>query len=100
VRTITQPEQTFNKLLEDEHCFSYSFFYILIPIVGYTLMYIFLTIGNGAPSVFTPWLNISKESYYSVNRFLLAPSMFLSWLTAVSVIQILGKFFNGSGTFE
>jgi len=63
-------------------------------------MYIFLTIGNGAPSVFTPWLNIPKETYYSVNRFLLAPSMILCWLAATSIIQILSHLFKGVGTFE
>jgi hypothetical protein len=63
-------------------------------------MYIFLTIGNGAPSVLTPWLNISKESYYSINRFLLAPSMVMCWLLAASVMQVLSKLFKGKGTFE
>jgi hypothetical protein len=63
-------------------------------------MYIFLTIANGAPSVFTPWLNIPKESYYSVNRFLLAPSMVICWIMATAVIQILSRLLKGSGTFE
>ena len=72
----------------------------MIPIVAYTLMYIFLTIGKGAPSVLTPWLNIPKDDYYSINRFLLAPSMILCWITASAVIQILTRIFNGAGTFE
>lgn len=63
-------------------------------------MYIFLTIGKGAPSVFTPWLNIPRDSYYSINRFLLAPSMLLCWITASAYIQIMSRSFRGSGTFE
>lgn len=63
-------------------------------------MYVFLTIANGAPSVFTPWLNIPKESYYSINRFLLAPSVIICWLVASSSIQIFSRMNKGEGTFE
>lgn len=73
---------------------------MLIPIVAYTLLYVFLTMAHGAPSAFTPWLSISKENYYSVNRFLLAPSMILCWLVATSVIQVLCYCMNGKGSFE
>jgi len=86
LQTITQPRKTFEGLLTYKNYFSLGFIYILIPIVAYTLMYIFLTIGNGAPSVFTPWLNIPKEDYYSINRFLLGPSMLLCWIVASAVI--------------
>lgn len=100
IYTIVQPRKSFERLINSANYFQLSFLYILIPIVGYTFMYIFLTIGHGAPSVFTPWLNIPKESYYAINRFLLAPSMILTWITASSVIQILARFFKGAGTFE
>ena len=63
-------------------------------------MYIFLTIGGGAPSVFSPWLNIPKESYYPVNRFLVAPSLIMAWLLSASVMQILSKLSKGVGSFE
>lgn len=98
--TIVNPKRGFERLLADRNNFPFAFLYILIPIVAYTLMYIFLTIGHGAPSVFTPWLNIPKEDYYAWNRFLLAPSMILSWLVATSVVQILSRTFNGTGSFE
>lgn len=100
IQTIVKPKKTFEELLINEKYFSLGFLFILIPIVAYTLMYIFLTIGNGAPSVFTPWLNIPKEDYYSVNRYLLAPSMILCWIAASATIQILSRIFNGAGTFE
>lgn len=63
-------------------------------------MYIFLTMADGAPSTFTPWLNIAKEDYYAINRFLLAPSMFICWFTAASFIQVVSRLAGGSGTFE
>jgi len=100
LQTIVNPGKTFKELLNNEKSFSLGFAFIMIPIVAYTLMYIFLTIGKGAPSVLTPWLNIPKDDYYSINRFLLAPSMILCWITASAVIQILTRIFNGAGTFE
>jgi hypothetical protein len=100
VRTIITPKKSFEVLLNNEKYFFLSFFYILIPIVAYTLMYVFLTIGQGAPSVFTPWLNIPEEIYYSINRFLLAPGMIMAWLVATSIIQIVSRFLKGSGSFE
>lgn len=98
--TIVNPSAAFNRILEEKNYIKKSFVYILIPVVAYTAMYIFLTIAHGAPSVFTPWLNIPKESYYAVNRFMLAPSMILCLLVSASVVQIIGQLFNGKGTFE
>jgi len=100
LRTFLRPKKSFESLLGNEKYYRLGFLFILIPIIAYTLMYIFLTIGKGAPSVFTPWLNIPKENYYAVNRFLLAPSMLIGWLIATSVIQILSRLFRGTGTFE
>ncbi len=99
-RTIGNPKKGFDELLKNDNYFSRAFLYMLIPIAAYTLMYVFLTIGNGAPSVFTPWLNIPKEEYYSINRFLLAPSMVMAWLVATAMVQILSRFSNGIGSFE
>jgi hypothetical protein len=100
LNTFSRPSEAFASLLDDKHYFRNGFLYMLIPVTGYTLMYIFLVIGNGAPSVFTPWLNIPKEVYYSVNVYLLAPSMILSWFTAAAVIQVLSHLAGGKGTFE
>lgn len=100
LQTIIKPKKSFERLLNNQHYFSLSFIYILIPIIAYTLVYIFLTIGKGAPSIFTPWLNIPKVKYYSVNRFLLAPGLILAWLAATSCIQILSRLLKGTGTFE
>lgn len=99
-RTFYKPTAVFGELLLDERRFRLGFGFIFVQIVGYTIMYIMLNAGGGAPSVFTPWLNIPKESYYYVNQFLLAPSLIMSWLMSVSVIQILCKFFGGIGSWE
>lgn len=98
--TIISPKRSFERLLASGNSITQSFIYILIPIVAYTLMYVFLTIADGAPSVFTPWLNIPKESYYPVNRFLLAPSMLLCLFVAASVVQVLSRLSNGTGSYE
>lgn len=100
LQTIIHPKRSLQNLLAKHNYFFLGFLYILIPIVAYTLLYIFLTMAHGAPSSFTPWLNISKENYYSVNRFLLAPSMILCWFVAASVIQVLSYCMNGKGSFE
>jgi hypothetical protein len=99
-KTFTKPTSTFEALLSDNRRFKFGFFFMLVQLIGYTLMYIFLAIAEGAPSVFTPWLNIPKESYYSVNQFLLAPSLIMSWFMSVSFIQILSRIFGGKGSWE
>lgn len=68
-KTFVKPKESFERLLQNPGNFKLGFLYILLPIAGYTLMYIFLAIANGAPSVLTPWLNIEKDNYYAINRF-------------------------------
>lgn len=99
-RTIYKPQKTFEWLITQDNILKLSFAFMLIPITMYTIMYFFLTAAKGAPSTLTPWLNISKESYYSINRFLLAPSMILCWFTATSFIQVVSRLLGGTGTFE
>jgi hypothetical protein len=99
-RIIYQPRKTMEALIAQENLYKISLIYISIPIVCYTLMYFFLTMANGAPSTLTPWLNISKDDYYSINRFLLAPSMIICWFTATSFIQVTSRLMGGKGSFE
>lgn len=99
-QTAYRPIKTFRELVDHGHPYKLSLLYISIPIAGYTLMYIFLTIAGGAPSTFTPWLNISRENYYAVNRFLLAPSMIICWFTTTSFIQVVSHLLGGTGKFE
>ncbi|MBK9270295.1 MAG: YIP1 family protein [Saprospiraceae bacterium] len=94
------PALAFNQLQRRSDSMRLGYFYMLIPSIAYTSMYIFLTIAEGAPSVFTPWLNIPKENYYAYNRFLLAPSLFLGWLSSSAIIQVLAFANQGKGSFE
>lgn len=98
-QTVYKPQKTFEELILKDNLYKRSLVFISIPIVCYSLLYIFLTIANGAPSTLTPWLNIPKEDYYSINRFLLAPSMIICWFTATSFIQVVSRLLKGVGTF-
>lgn len=99
-QTVYKPQKTFEDLIIKDNIYKLSFAYISMPIICYSLLYIFLTMAKGAPSTLTPWLNISKENYYSINRFLLAPSMIICWFTATSFIQIVSRLLGSAGTFE
>ncbi|MEI7492577.1 MAG: hypothetical protein WCK92_14345 [Bacteroidota bacterium] len=94
-----RPAKAFESVLQGNY-FSAGFRYMLIPLGLYTLMYVMLFLGRGAPSTFTPWLNISKENYYFWNQFLVAPGMLLSWFAAAAYMQVAGHAMKGKGSFE
>lgn len=98
--TILRPARTFTALLEDPHRLRFGVTALCVNAALYTLVYVNLTIAGGAPSSFTPFLAIPKEHYYFYNQFMLAPSMFLCWILAGGVVQLLSRFFGGRGTFE
>jgi hypothetical protein len=100
LQSFIRPQRTFDRLMTDPRRLKFGIGYITIPAVLYIFVYIFLNHGGGAPSVFTPWLNIPRESYYYYNRFLTAPSFYISWILAVGVVQLLSKPFKGQGSFE
>jgi hypothetical protein len=87
-------------VLTDSRKLKFGFFAISINAILYTLVYIFLTIGGGAPSSFTPWLAVHKDVYYYYNQFWLAPSMFGCWILAAGVAHLLSRLFAGKGSFE
>jgi hypothetical protein len=97
---LLRPRRTFDALMADDRRLRFGFFALLISIALYTLVYIFLTIAGGAPSSFTPFLAIPKDLYYQYNRFILAPSMFMAWILAAGVAQLLSRAFSGQGSFE
>ena len=98
--TIFRPRKTFEALITDNRRLKFGLIALLINIFLYTLVYIFLTIGGGAPSSFAPWLAIPKDVYYFYNQFLLAPSMFLCWISAAGTAQLLSHLASGKGSFE
>lgn len=93
-----RPGQTFDALVSDKRMLKLGFTAVLIPAVLYTFVYIFLIFGGGQP--FKPWLDIPLDVYYRYNVFFCAPSMFLGWILAAAVVQVLSHLFNGKGTFE
>jgi hypothetical protein len=98
--TILRPRRTFAALMADPRRLRFGLLALAIGMALYTLVYVFLVAGGGAPSSFTPWLAIPRELYYSYNRYILAPSMFGCWLLAAGVGQLLSRLFGGQGTFE
>jgi Yip1 domain len=99
-KTIFHPRQTFELLLQDERRLKFGFFAMVISAVVYTFVYIFLTMGGGAPSSFDPWLAVAKDVYYSYNRFWLAPSMLGGWILAAGVAYLLSRLVSGRGSFD
>ncbi|MGC4119558.1 MAG: YIP1 family protein [Myxococcales bacterium] len=99
-RAFVAPRPAFEALLADERRLALGAAYVAVPAALYTLMYVMLTLGHGAPSSFAPWLNIAREDYYAANRFLAAPSMFMCWILAAGVVQILSHLVGGKGRFE
>ncbi len=97
---VLHPRPTFDALLTDPRRLKFGLLAMVINAVLYTLVYVFLYIGGGAPSTFKPWLAIPADVYYRYDRFILAPSMFGCWILAAGVAQLLSKPFKGRGTFE
>lgn len=100
LRAFVRPRRTFEQLLTDPRRLRLGVYFITIPAVLYTVIYIFLHAGGGAPSTFHPWLAIPKAEYYYYNRFLAAPSMYLCWLLSAGFIQLFSHIFGGKGSFE
>lgn len=96
--TVLRPKRSFEALLVDDRRLRFGAIALLINAFLYTLVYVFLTIGGGAPSAFKPWLPIPVDRYYAYDRFMLAPSMFLCWLVAAGVLRLLGRAFGGRGS--
>lgn len=98
--TLLHPDKTFELLMSDNRRLKLGLSAISLNALAYTLVYIFLTMGGGAPSSIAPWLAIPKDVYYFYNRFILAPSMLGCWILAAGVAHLLSHLFSGKGTFE
>ncbi|HEX2735878.1 MAG TPA: YIP1 family protein [Polyangiaceae bacterium] len=97
---LMRPSRSSALLVSDERRVRFALLAFAIPVVGYTLVYFGLAQSGAYPSSFAPWLAIPAEGYYSVNRFLLAPSMFAAWILAAGVVQLLGRLVCAKGSFE
>lgn len=98
--TFVQPRRTLAELASDPRRLRLGAGAFGVAAFGYTLVYVFLVLGHGRPTVFTPWLAIPAEVYYRWDRFLLAPSMVMSWLLAAAVAQLVARALGGEGAFE
>lgn len=94
------PRRTFDELMTDNRRLKLGFLALAISVILYNLVYVFLTMGDGAPSSFKPWLAIPSEVYYSYDRFMLAPSMLGCWILTAGIAHLLSRFFSGKGSFE
>lgn len=98
--TLLHPRVTFEQLLQDKRRLKFGFYAMVINVIVYTFVYIFLTMGGGAPSSFTPWLNVPKEVYNYYNRFWLAPSMLGCWILTAGVAYLLSRLVSGKGSYD
>ena len=98
--TARHAQRTFDELLLDRRRLQFGGLALLSNAAFYTLVYVFLVMGGGRPTVFAPWLAIEPELYYRYELFMLAPSMVMSWLLAAAIVQIAGRALGGKGTFE
>jgi hypothetical protein len=97
---VVRPRRTFDALMQDARRLQFGAGALLVTGILYTLVYVFLYVGGAHPTTFRPWRAIPADDYYRYNRFLLAPSLLMCWLLAGGVVQLLGRFFRGSGSFE
>lgn len=94
------PSDSFLELRSHPRKIRLALQFISVPVVGYIFVYIFLNAGGGAPSTFTPWLNIGKADYYYYNQFLTAPSFLMAWIFAAGFVQLICHAFSSKGQFE
>ena len=95
---LLRPRRTADALVRDPRRLRLGAQALLITAVLYTLVYVFLVLGGGRP--FKPWLTIPAEAYYRWNVVFLALSMFLCWILASGLVQLLARSVAGSGSFE
>ena len=97
---FVRPRETAEALAADSRGLRFGLAAFLVPVVGYSIVYIGLGQSGAYPSTFTPWLAIPAEEYYRWNLYLLPPSMFAGWLLASAVVQLASRPLGGTGRFE
>jgi hypothetical protein len=100
IGTILSPRSTFEALRLDERRLRFGIVGLAITIQLYSLVYIFLSIGGQASTLFKPWLAIPASDYFHYNEFLLIPTLFMGWILAAGATQLLSRIYSGKGSFE
>lgn len=95
-----RPGDTVDRILAEERKLRLGMLALLVPLVGYLIVYLGLSQSGAYPSKLAPWLAIPAEQYYRYNIFLLPPSILAAWLLASAVVQLLGRLFAAKGSFE
>jgi hypothetical protein len=97
---FSRPRATVAALLGDARHVRFGIYALLVPIVGYVVVYLGLSRSGAYPSTFSPWLALPAETYYRYNVYLLPPSIVAGWLLASAVVQLLGRLVSAKGSFE
>jgi hypothetical protein len=100
VGILCRPLRSVETLCADARRVRFGFYAMLVPVVGYTIVYVGLAESGAYPSAFAPFLALPAETYYRYNRFLLAPSILAAWILAAGVVQIVGRLVSARGSFE
>ena len=72
---------------------------LLLIGIAYTGAIGLLALGGVGPGM-EPWLRIPAENYFAWEVAFTAPVIFLTALMAAAVMQLLARWFGGTGSFE
>jgi hypothetical protein len=97
--TVIRPRSTFTHLLADPRQLVYGGKAVLLIGVLYTLTVIGLAVAK-VPVAVEPWIAIPAEDYYFWEILFGMPVGVMGWILAAGLVQLLSKWFKGSGTFE
>jgi len=97
--TVVRPHHTFGRLVADSRSLAHGFKAVLLIGTLYTLTVIGLAAVK-AEIMAPAWIPISADEYYFWEIFFAMPVVFLGWIVAAGVAQLLSRPFGGSGTFE
>ena len=100
LRVFVSPRATFEALVRSEDRVAFAFGCVLITAALYTVIYVLLARGGGYPSTFDPWLAIPAADYYRYDIAFAAPSIFLGWILAAGVVQLVSPVARGRGSYE
>jgi hypothetical protein len=97
---IWQPRAAFDALLKDERRLKFSLIALIITTQLYTLVHILLGFADMGGAPVRQWVDIPVASYFHFEELFATPSIFVGWLLAAGLAQLLTRLVDGKGTFE
>ena len=97
--TVVRPHAVFLRLREDPRAQVQAAKAVLLIGMLYTLTVAGLAV-SGMPISMKPWLALPEEGYYFREIFFAMPAMFMGWIFASGLMQVLCRMLGGSGSFE